>query len=456
MRASVAEDSTQQPYNDMASHPFKRFSFRLPREILYFLTKSWRTCVTLLFLLPNSKILAADPPTGWRSAALMPWQLIGLDAEFTLRHREQMQKMHRTLQEAWIKNARPLDQMAQEAQVNLSLNEQRLAHSIMAGATRATLTEAHHLQPVICPVGDSLLFSIALISTGKVQLLAAEQILVPRKAWEQWLKPGPKPTMPEGAWQEALQNLLNEAGQARESARDNPFKLRLGLLRGSHDGRKGSHLCLNMLTAHALAPTFTVLPLVGERETFHLRRVWDIQEPMLRTTRELVLDWGMQPRGPQFQAVARWSEAVLGSSIDSQLQVRTTIDISQEKLQLPNDLIQVLQKEEQSIKTDDGPQVAKIYGAWAYLDRGRAWGLDMSDRLYFDDGQRLIKGHVVGFYGSGLGLKSPRGFPIHEGAILFIRTGQKKVKIGDIFRFDPTQFPTAWPPIRQPSQASAP
>jgi hypothetical protein len=386
----------------------------------------------------------------------MPWQLIGLDAEFALRNREQLQKMHRILQEAWLKNAQPLDQMAQKAQVKLSFNEQRLAHSILVGATQATLLEAHHLQPVICPVGDNLLFSIALISTNKVQLLAAEQILVPRSAWERLLKPGPKPTMPEKSWQDALQNLLKEAEQTRESAYDNPFKLRLGLLRGSHDGRKGSHLCLNMLTAHALAPTFTVLPLVGERETFHLRRVWDIQEPMLRATRELVFDWGMGPHGSQFEAVARWSEAVLVSSIDSKLQVRTSIDIREAKLQLPNELIQVLKKEAQSLKADDRPQVAKIHGAWVYLDRGRAWGLDMNDRLYLDDGQRLIKAHVIGFYGSGLGLKSPRGFPIHEGAIIFIRKGLKQVQIGDDFRFDPTEFPTPWPPIKQPSQARVP
>ncbi|WP_324951986.1 hypothetical protein [Oligoflexus sp.] len=456
MRGSLAEDLSQQPYNDMAVHPFKRFYPRLPREILYFLTKSWSVGVALVLLLSNPHAHAADSPQGWRSVALMPWQLIGLDAEFTLRHRDQMQKMHRALQEAWIQNAQPLDQAAQQTRVALSLNEQRLAHSILVGATRASLTEPHHLQPIICPVGDSLLFAIELISTSRAQLVAAQQILVPRKPWEQWHKPGPAPAVPEGPWQEAMQNLLKDAGISRESARDNPFKLRLGLLRGSHDGRKASHLCLNMLTAHALAPSFTVLPLVGELETFHLRRVWDIQDPMLRATRELVLDWGMRPQGPEFKADARWSEAVLGSSIDSHLLVRTTIDISKEKLQLPNDLIQVLQKEAQSIKADDGPQVAKIYGAWAYLDRGRAWGLEMNDRLYLDDGQRLVKGHVVGFYGSGLGLTSPRGFPIHEGAILFIRTGQKKVRLGDTFGFDPTRYPTPWPPVRQPSQASTP
>jgi hypothetical protein len=456
MQASAAEDSSQQPYNDMASHPFKRFYSRLPREILYFFAKAWSPCLLLLILIANPHAHAADSPEGWRSVALMPWQLIGLDAEFTLRHREQMQKLHRALQEAWIENAKPLDQMAQKASVTLSLNEQRLAHNIMVGGTRSSLTEPHHLQPVICPVGDKLLFAIELISTGKGQLLAAQQFLVPRAPWEQWKKPGPAPLMPAPSWQEATQNLLQDAQKPRESARENPFKLRLGLLRGSHDGRKGSHLCLNMLTAHALAPSFTVLPFVGELATNHLRRVWDIQEPMLRATRELVLDWGMRPQGPGFQADARWSEAVLGSSINSQVHVRTTIDISQEKFQLPNELIQLLQNEAASIKAEEWPQVAKIYGAWAYLDRGRAWGLEMNDRLYLDDGQRLIKGHVVGFYGSGLGLKSPRGFPIHEGAILFIRTGQKKVRLGDTFRFDPTRFPTPWPPVRQPSQASAP
>ncbi len=456
MQASAAEDSSQQPYNDMALHPFKRFYFRLPREILYFFAKSWSSCVLLLLMMANPHVHAAESPQGWRSAALMPWQLIGLDAEFTLRHREQLQKLHRALQEAWIQNAQPLDQMAQKANVSLSLNEQRLARRIMSGASRSRLAEPHHLQPVICPIGESLLFAIELLSTDKARLLAAQPILVPRAPWEQWKQKGPAPLMPDPSWQEAIQNLLQDAAVPRTSARDNPFKLRLGLLRGSHDGRKGSHLCLNMLTAHALAPTFTVLPLVGELESFHLRRVWNIQDTMLRATRELVIDWGMEPKGPAFQAEARWSEAVLGSSINPKVRVRTTIDISQEKLQLPNELIQLLQNEAASVKGDDWPQVAKIYGAWAYLDRGRAWGLEMNDRLYLDDGQRLIKGHVVGFYGSGLGLKSPRGFPIHEGAILFIRTGQKKVQLGDSFRFDPTRFPTPWPPVRQPSQASAP
>ncbi|MCX6129236.1 MAG: hypothetical protein NTX25_09270 [Proteobacteria bacterium] len=161
-----------------------------------------------------------------------------------------------------------------------------------------------------------------------------------------------------------MQRLLKDAENVPSQVRANPFKLRLGLLRGSHDGRQGSHLCMNLLVAHALAPVFTVLPIIGELETTHLRKVWDIKEPVLRATRELMVDWGMQPKGPKFQVEARWSEAVLGSSIHARLPLSTSIGISQLKLQLPDALIQYLQTEAASLKADDWPSVGKIYGAW--------------------------------------------------------------------------------------------
>ena len=94
--------------------------------------------------------------------------------------------------------------------------------------------------------------------------------------------------------------------------------------------------------------------------------------------------------------------------------------------------------------------VVATYGAWAYLDRGRAWGLEMNDRLWMERDGQAIKGHVVKFFGPELKLRSPRGFWITEGAIVFIRTGQKEVKVGDVLRYDPTEFPTPWPPEPTP------
>ena len=43
--------------------------------------------------------------------------------------------------------------------------------------------------------------------------------------------------------------------------------------------------------------------------------------------------------------------------------------------------------------------VIKVYGAWAYLDKGRAWGLEMNDRLWFEKDGRMVKGHVVAYFG---------------------------------------------------------
>ena len=72
----------------------------------------------------------------------------------------------------------------------------------------------------------------------------------------------------------------------------------------------------------------------------------------------------------------------------------------------------------------------------------------MGDRLWFDINGRRVKGHVVQYFGTGLRLESPRGRKVTEGAILFIRTGQHSVHIGDTFEFDPTVFPTPWPPSK--------
>jgi hypothetical protein len=61
------------------------------------------------------------------------------------------------------------------------------------------------------------------------------------------------------------------------------------------------------------------------------------------------------------------------------------------------------------------------------------------------DGQ-TVKGHVVHYFGPEAKLKSPRGYPINEGAVLYIRKNQAAVKVGTEFTFDPTTFPSKYPP----------
>lgn len=101
-----------------------------------------------------------------------------------------------------------------------------------------------------------------------------------------------------------------------------------------------------------------------------------------------------------------------------------------------------IDEEKKALKRDELPSISSVRGAWAYVDKGRAWGLQMNDRLVIADGSKTIAGHVVGYYGPEMKLKSPRGYSIHEGAIIFIRKGQKNLKVGQTLSYDQKQVPS--------------
>ena len=107
-----------------------------------------------------------------------------------------------------------------------------------------------------------------------------------------------------------------------------------------------------------------------------------------------------------------------------------------------------LKKDQSSLANDSLPTVIKVLGAWAFLDKGRAWGLRYGDRLVNTAGSEAIKGHVVDFYGPEKKLRSNNGALIYEGAILYIRKGQKKTRKNTSFAYDPTKYPTPMPNIK--------
>ena len=69
----------------------------------------------------------------------------------------------------------------------------------------------------------------------------------------------------------------------------------------------------------------------------------------------------------------------------------------------------------------------------------------MNDRLVVADDSQVVKGHIVGYYGPELSLKSPKGWPISEGAIMYVRKGQRESKLGQEFKYDKMTVPTPWP-----------
>jgi hypothetical protein len=103
----------------------------------------------------------------------------------------------------------------------------------------------------------------------------------------------------------------------------------------------------------------------------------------------------------------------------------------------------ILDQEKKLLTHNSPAKVIKIRGAWAYLDKGRSWGLLMEDRLISPKSQ----GHIVGFFGPEEKMVHlDQKTPVYEGAILYIRKGQRQVALGDDFIYDIKEFPTPWPP----------
>ncbi|MDD9951594.1 MAG: hypothetical protein OXT67_08530, partial [Zetaproteobacteria bacterium] len=117
------------------------------------------------------------------------------------------------------------------------------------------------------------------------------------------------------------------------------------------------------------------------------------------------------------------------------------------RLDFPDFLVREVKAENNSLREVDFPRVAHIYGAWAYLDKGRAWGLKMGDRLEVPLSSGKIKGHVVGYYGPEKNIQSMNGYTVVEGAIVYVRKGQKQLQIGDMVDYDRRSYPTSWPPV---------
>ena len=176
----------------------------------------------------------------------------------------------------------------------------------------------------------------------------------------------------------------------------------------------------------------------------------------MKANRHLALHWQL-PKTSSINSIPvsyRWSESIFGEKLIDEEQHNITIDLANNlfSMSVPSPLTKKLSQVNDSLNPQDAPMVVRVWGSWGYLDRGRGYGLQIGDRLIHKRNDKIIKGHIVGFYGPGLQMQSPRGFSVPEGAILFIRKHQKLLKIGQQFIYDSTSFPTKWPPVSTPEE----
>ena len=177
-----------------------------------------------------------------------------------------------------------------------------------------------------------------------------------------------------------------------------------------------------------------------------LRKELDKQGKRLKSNRILsteITEINKNSFETRYKIKVKYSGAVFSQTIISSQNNLLTINTknTEKKVTLDPKLLLKITNDQMSLSLDELPMISKINKAWVYLDKGRTWGLNINDRLVVTTKKSEIKGHVLGFYLIKDKVISPRtnNF-VTEGAIVFIRKGQKKVAIGQTMDFDPENY----------------
>ena len=394
------------------------------------------------------------PSPALPGAIFMPWVLWGINDEQAAVLQPHLAATLQMLARRYLEAPLALTSFVQKtAPQEISLNGQKISDRILVGSLKQGADAASvMIQPLFCPVSDRYVLALELIDTARDVILGAANTTITRQQWQEVSRDRVRLGQ---IWQELVPPLLDRVLQERQAPSDKTA-MHLSLSLGRESGRmdQGSYLCLNMLLAHQLAKRYPVNHEIGNNESYHLRRLLKVPGHVQRASRRLVVVWSMEDYANfplKINQTIRVSESILGGRIGPPLTASLVLEAGESLVMpLPVQMNAFLQNEAGALGLDEPPQVARIYRAWVYLDKGRAYGLKMNDRLYLRKNGQTIKGHVVGFYGPGLGVKSPRGFAVHEGAIVFIRKGQADTRLGDELLYDPTGFPAAWPPVPTP------
>lgn len=406
---------------------------------------------------------AAAPATAARSlpaAILLPWRLIGIDTARAAPNRTVLTNSLRALVDSLLDTPKPLTSLAPNPTA-VTINTRRLSEQIWTGSLKEGTSDSVPLaiEASWSTILDQDVITVTVADATRNVLLGSAHAAIARSRSDA----GGLASFLSGN----LNNLAQKAlAQARAHPQANPNfvasdALHLGISLGHQNTRYdiGSSHALTLLLEEALAPNYTVVRALGSDRLATIERVLAIPLNLRRPTRVLVTRWQgdfTTRRNPALPSKLRLSatiaESVHGEHVSdrhqSEWELRLKAD-GQIDLPLAPELTTLLERERQSLLLQDLPQAVKIDRAWVYVDRGRAWGLKIGDRMLARLGPNpddIVKGHIVQYFGPELKLKSPRGFGIQEGSILFIRKNQARTRLGMQFEFDPQTFPTDWPP----------
>ena len=415
----------------------------------------------------NQAAAAPNEALPYPQGLTTPWRTPGIDFAAKSDARPALEAAHKALTNAWLRTPQSLTASI-ESKRSLPLNTKQQTNKMTAGVPMPSQSPTPLVvEPTWCTIMDRHVLIVTVADAKTNELLGSAHATVPRGKWQDLQESNGLTSLLTSQMTALTQSALSKAQEMiKKLPLEDALHVGLNLEQETTRDDEGSSLCLAMLLEEKLAnlpsPGFTVARLLGLDHLALLRNALGQETPPLRRpTRTVVVGWHPPTTASPLKRslpttlslTMRPLETVFGKSIPKALSTENvTLSVNTEEriaLDGTSKLESFLASEKKSLLLSEGPQVAKVYRAWVYLDRGRAWGLKMNDRLIAGNGPDEVKGHVVRFFGPEANLSSPRGFPIREGAILYIRKNQKAPKLGLEFRMDPRAYPTPWPPPTQ-------
>lgn len=425
------------------------------RIFAYAATAAWLSlAVPSTLIAEPEEIPSRQPATTWPEALILPWQTLNIDHDQLAKAAKGLAISQRELAEMSATNIIPLSEVARPSAA-LDLNSERVFTRILSGGLKDPSLFTKPLV-AITPVWASaqsrqILMLIVSTSDGNI-ILGSSHRVVSAEAWRNNITRGTTPNvfspMVRGMWEEI---------SAKSLRVPNP-DLAVGLSVGAVSFTKNEmeRNALNLLLASEHLAGFTIVNPLGAEILAGVHRSWNAGGVLRKPNRILTMTWlykkpaSRMNAGPlELSLDIKAADGVFAQSLPWSVNETAVLDINNDnqlKIGITQKLREHLDAEQKSLARAENPLAVKKHGAWLYLDKGRAWGLRMNDRLVISDGSQTVKGHIVGYFGPEMQLKSPRGWPINEGAILFVRKGQATSQVGQEFIYDKMMVPTPWPP----------
>jgi hypothetical protein len=418
-------------------------------------------CALILFSAHSKKLLAQNQtqttaqksgdatPQKLPKVLILPWQTPLIDPDLLRQTKNARDVISEKLRIALAPNALALDKIVPKDKVPLALTDN--IKQIFADERNVT-EDASAMFPIWTHFHDHEFVGIIKLDTFRNTITSIFHKLLPKRQFLEALKDKSL----ERVLTTEFESLLKAASSA--SIANTPQDLAVSVSDQTPSKRLNEidRTTLNALITYRSAqengqPQVTILNPFASELIVAIHRLFSVKSAFRRANRLISIKIAYE-KSPfaltlpiKLNMTVNATEAIFGKSLPTTWTEPLTVGVTADntvELKYSAKLSDLFRVEKLALKREDLPTVVKIKGAWAYVDKGRAWGLQMNDRLVSAGAVPAIKGHVVGYFGPEMKLKSPRGYDINEGAIIFIRSGQKVVKEGDVFSYDPKKVPS--------------